>query len=98
MIGILILFLVPALLAFVVALIVRRGHGIIAILVGSFPAALLAAANTETLADPMTVLFVAMFLVPSLLGAIAGAALARSLAARLAARRAARPEPGSAET
>ena len=87
MIGALILFLVPGLLAFLAALALRRHDRAIAWALGSLPAVLVAYNNLDGLGDPLVWLWLVLFWVPSLLGAHAGVALARRLAAWRQARR-----------
>lgn len=87
MIGALILFLVPGLLAFLAALALRRSHGAIAWAFGSLPAVLLVLANLDGLGDPLVWLYILLFWAPALLGAHSGAALARRLVAWRQARR-----------
>ena len=93
MIGALILFLVPGLVAFLVALLLRRWQRAIAWIAGGVPAALLLAANLDDLGNPLVWLYLAVFAVPSLFGAHAGVELAR----RLVAWRQGRREGGAAE-
>lgn len=89
MLAIPILFLVPALVAFGLALLLPRGGALAAWIVGCLPAAWLAYESRETLANPLTILFIAvMLLAPALAGALSGLWLARRIRARRAARRA----------
>jgi hypothetical protein len=92
MLAVLILFLAAAVVAFGLALLFRRAAAWIAWIVGSLPAALLAVESRETLANPLTILFILIVIwLPTLAGAFTGAALAR----RLAARRNRAPAPSS---
>ena len=78
MIGFLILVLAAVIVAFGLVLLFRRAATWIAWIVGSLPAAWLAAESHETLADPITIFFILVVMwLPSLAGAFAGAALAR---------------------
>ena len=86
MIAFLILFVPCAILAFLLALFLRRGWKFMALMVGTLPAALLAWGTTETLGDPLTWIFIlAFFWLPALAGAFGGGWLGRRLAGRRAA-------------
>lgn len=88
MIAALILFLVPGFVAFLIALRLRRFRRPVAWTVGSVPALLLVLTNLSGLGDPLVLLYLMLFWVPSLLGAHAGVELACRLAAWREARRA----------
>lgn len=90
MLGILLVFLAPFILVLILALLLPRAGALLAWIVGLLPAAWLAVESSETLANPLTLFFIASVMaLPALAGAFGGLALARLLG-RSRSRRSAR--------
>lgn len=70
------------LVAFLVALVARRGYRTIALVVGTIPAGLLAAPNLRGLADPLVLVSLLLIWAAGLAGGFGGASLARRVNAR----------------
>lgn len=80
MVGFLILFGGPAVLAFGAAWFLPRFATWVAWLIGLLPAGWLATENAPRLSDPLVLFYLLVFAVPSVAGALSGALLARRLA------------------